>query len=92
MLKKTLTLLLAVAVLAGGAACKGKKTAAEQKAEQDKVWREQQKRKAQEYYAELVEKFPDTQYAAQAKERLDVIGTPPPKPAGKASTPATAKQ
>jgi hypothetical protein len=93
MLKKPFTLLLTIAFLAGGTACKGKKTAAEMKAEQDKAWRETQKRKAQEYYAELVEKFPDTDYATQAKERLGVIGTPPPKAAQKpGASPATAKQ
>jgi hypothetical protein len=80
MLKKTVPLLLAISVLIGAAACNGKKSDAEQQAEKEKTWRAQQRVKAAQYYAEITEKFPDSQYAQQAKERLNALGgTPPPK-------------
>lgn len=77
MLNKTLPILLAAAFAFGAAACSGKKTAAEMQAEKEKAWREEQRAKAIKYYSELTEKFPDSQYAPKAKERLNSLGAQP---------------
>ena len=82
MLNKTLPILLAVAMAFGAAACSGKKTAAQDQAEKEKAWRAKQRTRAIEYYKELAEKFPDSEYAPQAKERLvSMGGQPGAKPA-----------
>ena len=77
MLNKTLPILLAVAFAFGAAACSGKKTAAEAQAEKEKTWRAEQRTKAIKYYSEITEKFPDSQYAPKAKERLNSMGAQP---------------
>ncbi|RYD75680.1 MAG: outer membrane protein assembly factor BamD [Verrucomicrobiaceae bacterium] len=77
MLTKTLPIFLAVVLAFGAAACSGKKTAAQEQAEKEKVWRAKQRTRAIESYKELTQKFPDSQYAAQAKERLNAMGAQP---------------
>ena len=91
MLKNSLHLLLAVLLCFGAAACKKKQTQAQAHAEKEKVWREQQRQKAIKYYSELAEKFPESPFAAQAKEKLQQLGPPAPgAKAGRAA--ATAKK
>jgi hypothetical protein len=89
MLKHSLHLLLAAAVCFGAGACKNKQTDAQKRAAEDQKWREQQRQKAIAYYSELVEKFPDSPYTAEAKEKLQQLG--PPAPGGKAGTKSGAK-
>lgn len=86
MLNKTLPLLLAVVMAFGAAACSGEKTAAQQQAEKEKAWRAKQRTRAVDYYKELAEKFPDSQYASQAKERLNSLGVQPGAGAKPAAT------
>jgi outer membrane protein assembly factor BamD (BamD/ComL family) len=74
-------LLLALAMTLGPVACSSKKTAAEEQAEKVKAFQEQQKVRAYKAYKELVEKYPDSQFAPQAKDRLAKMGpvaTPTP--------------
>lgn len=66
--------LLAAVVAFGSAACSKQKTQAQLNAEREKVWREQQRQKAVRYYTELVEKYPDSPFTEQAKERLEQLG------------------
>lgn len=91
MLNKILPILLAVVFAFGAAACKGKKTAAEVQAEKEKTWRTEQRTKAIKYYSEITEKFPDSQYAPKAKERLNAMGAQP-APAAAAGKTTTAKK
>ena len=77
MFKKTLLLLLAAALCLGATGCgSSKQTEAQQNAELEKKWRDQQAQKAVKYYKELVEKFPDTPQANDAKDRLQALGVP----------------
>lgn len=89
MLRPFLHLLLAAALCFGASACKKKQTDAQKRAADDQKWREQQRQKAITYYSELVEKFPDSPFAAQAREKLQQLG--PPAPGGKAATKSGAK-
>ena len=82
MLKRFSLLLLASAVCLGGVACEKKKTQAELQADKVKAFREKQKQTAAQKYQELVTKYPDSEFAAKAKERLQQLGpptTPTPK-------------
>ena len=78
MLKYPLYLLLAVALCFGAVACKSKQTQAQLNAEKEKGWREQQRQRAVKYYSELAEKYPDSPFAAQAKQKLQQLGLPTP--------------
>ncbi len=74
---------LTVALGLGLAACQKKKTAAEIRAEKEKVWRVEQRSRAAKYYHDLIEKYPDSQFVAEAKQRLAAMGpvaTPKPAP------------
>jgi outer membrane protein assembly factor BamD (BamD/ComL family) len=78
--------LLALCFLFAAPACTKKKTAAEETAARNEAFKEGQKLKAAKAYQELVENYPDSPFAAQAKERLDQMGpiaTPKPTPAKK---------
>jgi len=79
-LLKKLPLLLALASLLGTTACEHKKTAAEKQAEKVNAFRLHQKIEAIKAYKDIVDKFPDSEYAAKAKERLKVLGPPPATP------------
>jgi outer membrane protein assembly factor BamD (BamD/ComL family) len=79
-------LLLAAALLAGGTACKKKQSTAEKQAAVVNAFRQKQKIEAIKSYTALVEKYPDSEFAAKAKERLAVLGPLP------AATPAAKKQ
>ena len=89
MLKKVPLLLLAAAICFGTPGCEKKKTAAEANAEQVKAEKAKRKIQAAKYYNELIEKYPDSQYAEQARQRLQAIG-PVATPAG-AKPPGAAK-
>lgn len=77
MLKQALLLCIALVIAITAPGCSKKKTAAEMQAEKEQAWRATQRTKAVEYYSEIVEKYPDSQYAAQAKERLNALGGAP---------------
>lgn len=80
MLKKFLLLLLASAVCFGGAACEHKKTTAEFQAEKAKAFQIKQKIAAIKSYQDLVTKYPDSEFAPKAQERLTALGPPPATP------------
>lgn len=71
----TLTFLLAVSV-AGFTGCK--KTPQDNAAERDAKFRADQKVRALKTYQELVAKYPDSEHAAKAKERIKALATPAP--------------
>ena len=74
MLKRLALLLLAAVLLAGIPACKNKQTSAEKRAEEVKAFRVRQKQMAAKAYQDIVTKYPDSEFAAQAKERLQALG------------------
>ena len=74
MLKRLVLLLLAAALCAGGAACKGQSTQAEIKAQKQRDFRARQKKLAIKAYQDLITKYPDSEYATKAQERLDQLG------------------
>jgi TolA-binding protein len=76
-LLKKLPLLLALASLLGTTACEHKETAAEKQARKVQTFRQHQKVEAIKAYTELVNKFPDSEFAAKAQERLKVLGPLP---------------
>ena len=84
MLPRSALLLLAIAVCLGGVACKDTKTQAELMAEKKKEFKAKQKQVAIKAYKDLVDKYPDSEFAPKAKEKLQQLGpltaTPaPPK-------------
>lgn len=80
MLRRILLLLLAAALCLGGVACEKKKTKAEIMADKKKEFRARQKKEAIKAYQNLVTKYPDSEYAPKAQERLDQLGpAEPPK-------------
>jgi Outer membrane lipoprotein len=83
MLKRFVPLsLLAVIICLGNAACEQKKTQAEVQAEKVKTFRKQQMDKAIASYEELITKYPDSEFAPEAKARLlklQPAGSPTPK-------------
>jgi outer membrane protein assembly factor BamD (BamD/ComL family) len=81
---KTAPLILALAVAFASAGCEQKKTAAQEKVELDKLKKEERKQKAAKFYEDLVKKFPDSEFAEQAKKRLQALG-PVGTPGGKAT-------
>jgi hypothetical protein len=88
--------LLLLALALGG--CEGKKTAAQLNLEKQKAWQAQKKERAARTYQELIEKFPDSEHVAEAKQRLAAIGpvaTPKgstPRPAGTSPKASPAKK
>ena len=81
-LLKKLPLLLALASLLGTTSCEQKQTEAEKQKAKVDAFRVHQKIQAIKAYKDIVEKFPDSEYAAKAQERLKAIGPPPATPAG----------
>ena len=83
MLPRSALLLLAAALCLGGPACEKKKTQAELMAEKKKEFRVKQKQVAIKAYKDLVDKYPDSEFAPKAKEKLQQLGpltaTPAPK-------------
>ena len=83
MLKRSALLLLAAAFCLGGTACDQKKTQAELKAEEKIKFRAKQKQVAIKVYKDLLDKYPDSEFAPKAKERLQRLGPPAATPAKK---------
>lgn len=85
MLKRSALLLLATALCLGGAACDNRQTQAELKAQRVREFRAKQKQMAIKSYQDLVEKYPDSEFAPKARARLDQLGPPTatPKPTKK---------
>ena len=83
MLKRSALLLFAAALCLGGAACDQKKTQAELMAEKKKEFRVKQKQVAIKAYKDLVDKYPDSEFAPKAKEKLKQLGPPAATPAKK---------
>ncbi len=84
MRQNTVLVLLAAALVVGGTACKKKQTTAEKQAAAVDAFRKKQKIEAIKSYTALVEKYPDSEFAPKAQERLTVLGplpaaTPAPK-------------
>jgi hypothetical protein len=86
MFYKPFVLLIAAALLIGGTGCKKKETGAERQAKAVQAFRTKQKIEAIKSYTALTEKYPDSEFAAKAKERLAVLGPMP------AATPAAKKK
>jgi TolA-binding protein len=61
----------------GAVGCKKDKTQAEMQAEKVKVFRERQKKAAARAYQDIVEKYPDSSFAEQAKQKVQELGGPP---------------
>ena len=74
-------LFLAAVLCFTGSACKRKVTTAEKKADEIRKFRERQKNLARKCYQDITTKYPDSEFAAQAAERLQQLGPPttPPK-------------
>ena len=85
MLRLLLPFLVIATMLTGVTACKPKPTAAQQQALKVKQFRERQRIEAIKAYKALVDKYPDSEYAPKAKERLNELGPLP------AATPGTKK-
>jgi len=83
MLNRFVLLLLAAALATGATACKHKKTKAEEQAEKVKEFRVRQKNMAIKAYQDLSTKYPDSEFAPKAKERLQQLGPPTATPAPK---------
>lgn len=79
--QKSFSLFLAVVLGLGAVACEHKKTAAEIQAARMNAFRTRQKGEAIKAYTALVNKYPDSDFAAKAKERLQVLGPMPTTPA-----------
>ncbi len=76
----------AIVILACAAAtsCEEKKTAAQLHAEKELAWRADKKQRATKAYQQIVQKYPDSPFAAEARKRLDATGaSASPKAGGK---------
>lgn len=78
MLKKTLFLALLAAFATGAAACKKKPPEKLPPGTLTETQKAELRKKAHDNYKKLVEKFPESPYAAQAQERMKAL-TPPKK-------------
>jgi hypothetical protein len=83
MLRHLLPVFLAAVFALGGVACSKKKTSAEMQADKVNAFRERQRGEAIKAYTALTTKYPDSEYAAKAQERLTALGPPPATPAPK---------
>ena len=78
MLRKLPMIALVLALPLANFACK-KKPVTENLAERAKVFRERQRNEAIKAYSALIDKYPESPYTEQAKERLQQLGPPAPK-------------
>ena len=85
MLPRPAPLLLAALLCLGGAGCKEKQTQAERQAGIKAEFRAKQKQLTIKAYKDLVDKYPESEFTAKAKEKLQRLGPP-------AATPAPKKQ
>ena len=79
-LLKKLPYLVALACVLSFTACEKKKTSSELQREKVDTFRKQQKIEAIKRYKDLVEKYPDSEHVAAAKERLKILGPLPATP------------
>lgn len=79
MLRQLFALTLIAALSGGAIGCKKEKTQAELQAEKVKAFRERQRKAAAQAYQDLVEKYPDSPYAEQAKQKVQELGGAPAK-------------
>ena len=71
LVRQTFKVVLAAVCALGGAACK--KELQDNRAEQERIFRERQRALAIKTYKDLATNFPDTEYAPLAKKRLDAL-------------------
>jgi len=74
MLKPLLCLTLAAAFSLALVACKTKRTESVQPGELSEAEKAERKAKALEWYKRLIEKYPESPHAEQAKERIQQLG------------------
>lgn len=86
MSRNLILLLAAAALVAGTTACEKKPDPKQIQAEKVQAFRNKQKIEAIKSYTALVTKYPDSEYAPKAQERLNVLGPLP------AATPAPKKK
>jgi hypothetical protein len=79
MFRPLFVLLLSLALSGGVVGCKKEKTQAELQAEKTKVFREKQKKAAAQAYQDIVDKYPDSPYAEQARQKVQELGGVPAK-------------
>ncbi len=79
MLKNILHLALAVGLVAGSVGCKSKKPVALKPGELTEAQKADLKKKALDNYKKLVEKYPDSEHAAKAQERIKALAPPTKK-------------
>jgi uncharacterized protein HemX len=79
MLRKFLALALIAALSGGAVGCKKEKTQAELQAEKTRAFRERQKKAAAQAYQDLADKYPDSPYAEQARQKAQELGGAPAK-------------
>lgn len=72
---QSLKLVLAAICVLGGAACD--REPQDNRAEQERIFRERQRLLAIKTYKDLATNFPDTEYALLAKQRLDALQAQP---------------
>ena len=86
------SVLLVTLLCLGLASCGQEKTAAQKRAEQEKVWRADKLQRSAKFYQILLDKYPDSKNATEAKQLLagltPLVGTPKPSPAKPAAKPA----
>jgi hypothetical protein len=80
MVNRISSLLFAAAIAAGAVSCK--KSSGPSAADREAKFRAEQKAKALKAYQDLVKKYPDSEYADKAKERIRALA-PPTTPAKK---------
>ena len=73
MLKKFVLLLLAAAMSFGATACKKKPK--DNTEEKKKAFQAEQRKKAIDNYQKLVQKYPDSEWAPKAQQRLQTLGS-----------------
>ena len=76
MVKRTILLVFVAAFAAGVLSCKKKPT--DDAAARQAKFQADQRARALKTYQELVKKYPDTEYATKAQERIRALATPPP--------------
>ena len=81
--QKFLLLLITAAMLTGVVACKPKLTRAQLNAQAAQAFRTKQKIEAIKTYTALVTKYPDSEFAPKAQERLSGLGPMPATPSPK---------
>jgi len=80
LLKKLPYFIALACILSFTAACEKKKTAAEIQKEKVDAFRHKQKIEAIKAYTELVNKYPESEHIAAAKEKLKTLGPLPATP------------